>query len=170
MNKNYAWAAVVVVAALMFLTRARSPDRPTGALQLITPNAELRLQSNEQSVTVSQEKGPVTLFAGTYQPTELALTSGPYRLVSEGPFGKLGTITVAEGRTDVLGFGPPLTVKADVSNSRGPQVLIGLTIVGKAGEEYAPVAERNGMRLGPPAIRILDGKGNVLERGTFAFG
>jgi hypothetical protein len=170
MRKTYAWAAVVVVAALMILARMKSPDRPTGFLKLVTPSAEIQLQSDSRRITLTAQKEPVKLFMGTYTPTELSLTNGQFRLVSEGPFGRLHAINVSDNRTTALDFGPPLKVKADVGNPCGPDVTIGMTVTGKAGEEYSATVEKNGLRRGAPAVRILDEKGKVLESGTFKFG
>jgi len=50
-------------------------------------------------------------------------------------------------------------------------VAIGMTIVGKAGEVYAPASIKKGQSSVPaPQVRILDEKGAVLAQGNLEYG
>ena len=66
-------------------------------------------------------------------------------------------------------LGPPLLVKTDM-RVKNFDVSIGLTVEGQAGEKYAGGAEKNGKRLPPPKLKIIDEAGEIIDSGQFEYG
>jgi hypothetical protein len=77
--------------------------------------------------------------------------------------------TVDAGERSDEEFGTPLTVKADVSVSN-QVAYIECSIFGQGGEEYEIAAERNGKKLDPPKVKIIDERGRTLDSGSFTYG
>jgi hypothetical protein len=65
--------------------------------------------------------------------------------------------------------GPPILVRADVSRT-GANASIGLTLEGRAGEQYRPVVKKNGTTLSAPTLRIVNEAGQVITEGSFQYG
>jgi len=78
-------------------------------------------------------------------------------------------ITVTQGRTTTLKFGPPLNVKTE-AESAGRQVSIDLSITGQSGERYNPQLMKSGSGLEAPKLQIVDEAGTVLASGKFEYG
>ena len=55
-------------------------------------------------------------------------------------------------------------------NSGPNKVDISFSLVGRAGENYAGVVEKDGKRPAAPTLKILDEKGKELGSGKFEFG
>jgi hypothetical protein len=161
----------IVVAALL---ACYFVFRQTGCIEIETPGVELRLQrAFFGQVTVTSLQDPLGLPARVYTPQSLTIMKhadgDTWKLTSSGPWGDLARIKVAPGRTTSLAVGPPFRIapKADVGGGKG---YVELQILGRAGERYDNVIRRNGSRIPPPKVRILDENGNVLASGQFAYG
>ncbi len=126
-------------------------------------------------------KGEWKLPAGRYSCQSLTLTAKDkqgrkWQLDASGQTGKLKSIDIKPGQTLNVKVGSPLVVKTDVQQQdsgwifRGKTVTVGFTIVGAAGEEYAPGAKKDGTQVSAPKIKIYNDKGEVLTTGDFAYG
>lgn len=79
-------------------------------------------------------------------------------------------VSVGEGKTAVLGFGPPYepVVKAS-GRSSGGQVSLSMSLVGSAGEVCTDLTV-NGQRLKDPEFTISTPDGKKVESGLFKYG
>ncbi len=148
--------------------------RQEGRIVVDAPGVELRLgRAFFGETTVSSSQGPLSLPARVYRPQSLVINAHAngetWRLSSHGPWGDLARIKVVPGSTTSLAVGPPLRIvpKVDV---RGGGGYVELRILGRAGEKYSNVILRNGKRLPPPGVKILDEDGDTLASGHFAYG
>jgi hypothetical protein len=148
--------------------------RQTGHVEVETPGVELRLQrAFFGQVTVTSLQDPLELPARIYRPQGLTITKrvngDTWKLTSGGPWGDLAKIKIAPGRTTSLTVGPPFRIvpKADIRAGRG---YVELRILGCSGEKYSNVILKNGSRIPPPKLKVLDPDGNVLASGQFAYG
>jgi hypothetical protein len=174
MKKKVIWIPLAVAAAgLAFYLYVQL--QPEGFIKIDTAGAELQLRGDRFGTTkTASSSGPVMLSAGTYRPQHLVITTGQngdrWRIESLGPWGKLEQIEIKENQTTVLEFGSPFTIKPEVSKSSPQQVSIGLSIVGKAGEQYRNLITKNNEPVPPPKVKIVDEAGTVLAAGVFAYG
>jgi hypothetical protein len=148
---------------------------PKGFIKIDTAGAELQLRGGRFGTTkTASSSGPVMISAGTYRPQRLTITTGQngdrWRIESRGPWGKLEQIEVKKNQTTTLELGPPFVIKPEVSKNSPQQVSIGLSIIGKAGEQYRNVVTKNEQRIPAPKVKILDEAGTVLASGNFEYG
>ena len=171
-------AVIVVVAGMVSSVLLRGK----GFIRIETPGVNLRLRSGWIGTTsVNSASGPVEVSAGIYyHPVEATIVSkkdaqaeGQWRslLSRRGPWGKLASIRVDKGQTVNLRLGPPITLHTDVQRE-GRTVLIGLVLVGQAGEHWFPQVMRSPDLARPPAptVQIVDESGQILASGKFAYG
>ena len=85
------------------------------------------------------------------------------------PWGELRKVRVSKGDTTVLRIGPPLVIRTDVQKNISI-VSIGLSLVGRAGENYSAQVLTHGENLPAPKLKIVDEMGKVLATGTFEYG
>ena len=147
----------------------------------VPANLQLELKIDNKPVSVPSGR-EVSMAAGSYVPAGLTaqvVSAGKkgaeiWSIKSTGPFGKLAQIEVKEGSTTEIDAGPPLTVRAIVTKTKGPQgkvVSVGLAVTGKAGEQYAVNTLKKGLMIASaPQLQILDEKGRVLAQGSFEYG
>ncbi len=145
-----------------------------GYLVVDTPGAELALHRRfSLDVGVRSDSRPRKIAARAYRPRSLHLTrtvdGDTWLLVARGPWGDMTTIKVKNDSTTTVKPGPPLQVKPKIRQGRG-QVSVDLAIYGQAGERYDNVIHKNGRRLGPPLIKIIDQDGTVLAQDDFEYG
>jgi len=145
-----------------------------GTLDIGLPDAALTLLSDTGLHRLADSEGKWQLPAGRYATWELTLNRNDQKrarwaMQSVSNTGKLKDFEVREGETVALKAGPPLTLKTDVQQA-GSNVSVGLSLVGQAGEEYAPGVERNGQSVSAPTLRILNESGKVLASGSFQYG
>lgn len=172
---------VTVLVCLGAAFTVQSATKPTGTLKVDTPGVLLELKIDGKAVPVPNGK-EVPLPADTYKPAQItcgAQAPGKtkpevWTIKSTGPFGKVATIEVTEGKLTTLEAGPPLVLKATVrkANAAGGKVVsVGLAILGKAGESYNASTIMKGLtKVPPPEIQIRDEKGGVLAQGKFEYG
>lgn len=145
------------------------PEMGTIALGNVT--AELGLVGDAASLSLTTtSKGLIELPAGSYQCTSVLLKDGAWSLSCRGNTGKLRKLEVTAGETIPLTLGAPLTAKAEVRRTGAGVVYISATLVGQAGEKYAPGATRKGRRQPAPKFKILSEKGKKLASGQFEYG
>jgi len=121
-----------------------------------------------------QGGGKVRLPAGQYMPVMVSLSRTDaegvkWTLRRSGGTDKLSQLRIEPGKTLVLKLGPPLVARTNVRQS-GRNVFIGLSLVGRAGEQYAPGAEKDNKRLPAPTLEIIDETEKVIHTGKFEYG
>lgn len=175
MNKKSIWISLLIVAAICLAFYIYLQTQPKGFIRIDAAGAEMQLSGGRFGLkkTISSA-GPVTASTGTYKPQRLLITAkqngDTWRLESRGPWGKLEQIQVKDKETTVLELGPPFIIKPEVRKSGPQQVSIGLSIVGKAGEQYRNVVTKNYQSVPAPKVKIVDEAGTVLASGNFAYG
>ncbi|HUU10893.1 MAG TPA: hypothetical protein VM431_10200 [Phycisphaerae bacterium] len=172
---------VTVLVCLGAAFTVQSATKPTGTLKVATPGVLLELKIDGKAVPVPNGR-EVPLPADTYKPAQItcgAQAPGKgkpqvWTIKSSGPFGKLATIDVTEGKLSSVEAGAPLVLKASVGKANaagGKVVTVGLSILGKAGESYNPATVMKGLtKVPPPEVQIRDEKGGVLSQGKFEYG
>lgn len=187
MRKWIAWTTVIaVILAIGLVQTAQSSEATSGIIKLAADNVELQLKkgsglSGRGLITLTPGKNELEVEPGVYSPSSIRITAKevigegdkkkevPWMLRGGGQWGKLRTISVKAGETTELKPGAPLILKAKPSQ-KGNTVSINIAIVGQAGEEYSPGAYRDGKRVDPPKLKIVDESGKVLASGSFAYG
>jgi hypothetical protein len=145
-----------------------------GTVDVGFPGAELTLLSDSGYHHIEGGQGKWQLPAGKYWAWRFVLNRTDdkrlhWKMESVANTGKLKDFEIRGGETLVLKAGPPLIAKLEVQQAPGA-VSIGLAIVGQAGEQYSPAANRNGSQVATPALRILSESGKVLAAGSFQYG
>ena len=178
MKKQGIWILVAIIAVAVVLILPYSLQGK-GTINIETPGVELRIRSGWLSTaTIRSDSGPVQVKAGIYHPMQAAMratkkdgdTRQQWSMASaRGPWGKLAMIRVDKGQTVTLRLGPPITLHADVQR-QGSTVLVGLALVGQAGEHWSPRVMTSQGQAPPPTVRIVDESGTVLASGKFAYG
>lgn len=155
----------------------------TGTLDLGSPDVEVAgIGSFGFQRTVSAD-GKVAVPAGRYLPVGISLVrtdknGETWRLRYSGGAEKLDQIEIRPGETYQAKIGPPLVAKTEVGTSSsgdaGNQgrktVSIGLALVGRSGEAYAPGAMKGKTQAPAPKFEIQDEAGKVLQSGQFEYG
>ena len=173
---------VVVVVLLVGLSATVLLSAASrGKLKVITPGMILKLMVSGQKATIPPNK-EASLPPGEYKTKGIELYAREvnrkgkvvlWKITSSGPFGKLATISVAEGQTTEVEGGEPITVKASCSlltKGTAKSLYIGLAYIGKSGERYSAVVYRGRIRKPAPQFQIQDESGKVLATGNFEYG
>ena len=144
----------------------------TGSVTMDTPGARLLLHGRLPGSVVVRP-GTAEVRARKYRPADLTLTrdhaGATWQLRSNGPWGQLETVTIKPHQTTAIALGPPLVITPNV-NIRRRQVSVGLSIVGRAGEKYRNIIEKNAKRNPAPTVQIRDEAGGLLASGRFKYG
>jgi hypothetical protein len=175
MKKKGVFLVFVVILAAAFLAFCFWP-RDKGYIKIDASGADATLYLHRclfSTTTVTAGVKPTIVRAQSYQPRKLYLRGerdgNIWQIESNGPWGKLRNIEVNKDGTSVLKLGPPLVIKPNVTK-RNSQVSIDFTITGQAGERYENVITKNGRRVFPPEVKIIDEGGKVLAAGRFQYG
>ena len=152
----------------------RSCVLPKGYISIDTPGVKMRLRSGQfDKAKITSRERPVKVSALVYHPQSLSIEAKKddhtWRINSFGPWGKLSTISVNDNGTTILKLGPPFLIKPGVRESSSI-VSINPSIIGRAGEHYSTAVTKNGKRLAPPTLKIVDEAGNVFASGKFEYG
>lgn len=145
-----------------------------GTLDVQCADLHLLLHS-EMGTHVLSGGGSWPLPAGTYALADMRLRrtdADGTQWVYEGAAwnaGKLARFEIRAGKTTTITAGPPLTLDTSVE-WRGDTAAIGLTVVGRAGEQYVGGVSKNGTALGAPKATIVDRSGKELASGAFEYG
>ncbi len=145
------------------------------------PGAEVLGTSDFGVLRVAPADGKTRVPAGRFTPILIQLSrtdaaGAKWTLRYRGGAEKLSEFEIRPDEVVQVKIGPPLTAKAEVGTSSsgdaGGQktVLIGLAMVGQAGEAYAPGAMKGNTQPPPPSLEILDEAGKVLQSGKFEYG
>jgi hypothetical protein len=169
-------ALLVGLSATVLLSAANG-----GKLKVVTPGMILNLMVFGRKAAIPANR-EASLPPGEYKPAGIELYARGvdnkgkavlWKITSSGPFGKLATISVAEGQTTEVEGGEPITVKASCSvlaKGTAKSLSIGLAYIGKSGEYYSAVVYRGKMRAPAPQFQIQDESGKVLSTGNFEYG
>lgn len=152
-----------------------------GKLKVLTPGMILNLTVFGQKVSIPANQ-ETSLSPGEYKPRSIELNASEvdsegkpvlWKITSSGPYGKLATISVAEGQTTEVEGGEPITVKASCSileQGSTKSLYIDLAYIGKSGETYSPVVYRGTTPVPAPQLQIVDESGKVLNAASFEYG
>ena len=152
-----------------------------GKLKVVTPGMILQMMVFGQKAAIPANK-EASLPPGEYKPAGIELYAREtdnkgkpvlWKLTSSGPYGKLATISVAEGQTTEVEGGEPIAVKASCSiQAQGAtkSVYVGLAYIGKSGEIYSAAVYRGAMQTPAPQLQFSDESGKVLNTASFEYG
>jgi len=117
-------------------------------------------------------EGKARLAAGKYWPVMITLKradkdGAEWSLQGRG--GGTSGFDVPADQTVPFKVGPPLVARTEFRRV-GDQALIGLSLAGQGGEQYAPGAMKGQSRTDPPKFEIVDAAGKVLQAGQFEYG
>ena len=177
MKKRDIWISVAIIAAAVLLLYSYSQGKSQkGQIKIDAGGAAAKLQLAGglfNKATINSGAEPTTVSARVHRPEQLSLSmkqgGDTWRIDSSGPWGKLSTIKVKDNETTRLEIGLPFLIKPSISKSSS-LVSIGLSIFGRAGVHYSAAITKNGKRLAPPKLKIVDETGNVLASGKFEYG
>jgi RNA polymerase sigma-70 factor (ECF subfamily) len=146
-----------------------------GVLDLGGKAVELELWSNAGRQRLSGAGQAWRLPAGRYGVAALDLTEieGGDRWVFEmfrAEAGQLKDFEIKPGRTTAFKVGPPFQIRASMERLvRNPDVTVGFELRGQAGELYSGAPKRNGKEPPEPSFKILNGAGQIVQSGRFAY-
>ncbi len=153
----------------------RQAEPAFGQLDLGGAKAVLGLWSDAAQQRLSIVGGTLRLPAGRYAAValELATQDAGNRWTFEmtkGGAGPLGDFEIKPGQTTAFKLGPPFQLRTSMQRyADNPFVTVGLELEGQGGERYSAVAKRNGKEAPEPSLKILDGAGQVVHSGQFAY-
>jgi len=146
-----------------------------GTLDLGGKTAELELWSDAGPQRLSSSGGTWRLPAGRYGAVALNLTEieAGNRWVfemSKGAAGQLKDFEIKPGQSTTFKIGPPFQSRASMKRfGRNPDVTVDFELRGQAGEVYSGAPKRNGKEPPEPALKILNGAGQIVQSGRFAY-
>ena len=145
-----------------------------GTLEMRDRDLQVLVMCDSGYLCIRGSKGRMNIPVGQYRAVYGLLShtdkkGANWTLRCRAGMGNLTNFEIGEGQVLKFNAGAPLSLKADVQK-RGSTVTIGFSAVGQAGENYAGGAQKDGKRLPPPKLKILDEKGEVLSQGAFEYG
>jgi hypothetical protein len=176
MKKTDIWISIGIIAAALVTFYFYTQRKGYITVDAGGATASLLLRSGWLSEAyIGSDSGPVLVPARHSRPQRLRIikkeNGGTWQLETTGPWGNLAQVKVKNRRTTILRVGPPLLIKPTVQRS-GSSVSIGLSIIGRAGEQYGVQRITKDGRQYPPAsaVKIVDESGKILAAGKFAYG
>jgi RNA polymerase sigma-70 factor (ECF subfamily) len=154
----------------------RRAEPQFGTLDLGGKTVELDLWSNAGWQRLSGSGGTWRLPTGRYGVAALTLTEseGGDRWVFEmfrAEAGQLKDFEIKPGQTTTFKIGPPFQIRAAMERLvRNPDVRVRFELRGQAGELYAGAPKKNGKEPPEPSFKILNGAGQTVQLGRFAYG
>ena len=90
--------------------------------------------------------------------------------LAKGGAGVLKDFEIKPGETTAFKIGPPFQIQASLQRyDQNPNVAIGFELQGQGGERYYQRPAKNGKEAPEPSFKILDGAGQVVHSGQFAY-
>jgi hypothetical protein len=154
----------------------RRAEPAFGLLDLGGKEVTLELWSDAGRQKLSGSEKLWRLPAGRYGVVSLKLTeadAGDIWTFETGgaQTGPLRDFEIRPGRTTAFKIGPPFEIKASLRRrGQEPLVDVGFTLQGQGGERYSSAPKKNGQEPPVPSLKILDGAGQVVHSGQFAYG
>jgi hypothetical protein len=146
-----------------------------GELDLGKEQVLISLWSDAGHQRLTGTGGKLSLPAGRYAVVSLELTkrdSGDlwsFQMAKAGA-GTLGDFEIKPGATTTFKIGPPFQVRASMQRyGQNPFVTVGFELQGQGGELYTGAPKKNGKEAPEPGLRILNGAGQVVHSGQFAY-
>ncbi len=147
-----------------------------GILDLGGEQVVLGLWSDTAQQRLTGYGGTLRLPAGRYSMVTLELaeedSEGRWTFqMAKGGAGPLKDFEIRPGATTAFKIGPPFQLRTSMQRyGQNPFVTVGLELEGQGGERYSAVAKVNGKEAPEPALKIIDGAGQVVHAGQFAYG
>jgi hypothetical protein len=151
--------------------------RPSsGQLDLGDAEVVLGLWSDAGHQRVSSFGGKVNLPAGRYAVVTLELTEKDAAgdrwtfVMGKGGWGRLGDFEIRPGATTSFKIGAPFQVKASMQRyGQNPFITVGFELEGRASERYSGLGRKDGKEAPEPGFKIVNGAGQVVHSGRFAY-
>ncbi len=153
----------------------RRAEPQFGVLDLGAKTVELEVWSNAGRQRLTGSGGTWRLPAGRYGVVSLNLTEveGGDHWVFEmfrAEAGQLRDFEIKPGRTATFKIGPPFQIRASLERLvRNPDVTVRFELRGQAGEFYSGAPKKNGKEPSEPSFKILNGAGQMVQSGRFAY-
>jgi RNA polymerase sigma factor (sigma-70 family) len=153
----------------------RRADPQFGVLDLGGKTVELELWSDAGRQRLHASGGTWRLPAGRYGVVSLKLIeidAGNHWEFEmfRAEAGQLKDFEIKPGQTTTFKIGPPFQIRGSMERPpRNPGVTVGFELRGQAGELYSGVPKRNGQETPAPSFKILNGAGQMVQSGRFAY-
>jgi len=145
-----------------------------GTLDLGNEKLKLKLWSDAaQQYIISLDKN-IKLPAGGYQAFFVELSrkdskNNIWDFTCYRDTGSLKDFKITKDKTTSFKIGPPFKIEITTRQIRD-RINIGFELIGQASEQYRPDFKRNGRRVSPPVVRIIDEQGGEVEAGRLKYG
>lgn len=164
-------AAVPVPAGqwtlLSYIINATEAKKPTKAEK--KPGNEKKEADKKSDTAESLAEGLAALLGGSSEDAPV----GRQSIVLAQATGECKPITVVQGETVLLPFGPPykpvVTAEGYQPDEKEKTLSLGLKLIGSVGEICSGMSIK-GRHPSKPKFTITDAKGKVVEQGTFEYG
>ena len=153
----------------------RKAELAFGHLDLGGEEVVLGLWSDAAQQRPSSAGGKLRLPAGRYSLVTLDLTEADSTdrwtfVMAKHGAGPLRDFEIKLGQTTAFKIGPPFQVQTSMQRyGQNADVTVGFELQGQGGERYTSAPKKNGKEAPEPAVRILDGAGQVVQSGQFAY-
>ncbi|MBN1806598.1 MAG: hypothetical protein JW837_15220 [Sedimentisphaerales bacterium] len=145
-----------------------------GILDLGNEKIKLKLWSDAAQQYITGFGENIRIPAGRYQAFFLELSrkdskNNTWDFTSYRDTGSLKNFEITKDRMTSFKIGPPFKIETTMRNS-GDRVNINFKLIGQASEQYGPDFKRNGKRVSPPILKIIDERDNVVYSDRFEYG
>jgi len=146
-----------------------------GTLDLGGEEVVLGLWSDAAQQRLTGFGGTLRLPAGKYGLVSLELaekdSEGRWTFeMAKGGAGPLKDFEIRPGQTTGFKIGPPFQIRTSMQRyGQNPFVTVGVELEGQGGERYSALAKKDGKEASEPGLKILDGTGQVVHSGRFAY-
>jgi hypothetical protein len=154
----------------------RQVELQSGVLDLGGKEVSLELWSDAGRKRLSGSEGKWRLPAGRYGLVSLNLTETDAgdRWTFEmfkAEAGRLRDFEIKPGQTTTFKIGPPFQIRTSMERlGANPFVTVGFELQGQGGELYSGAPKKDGKEPPEPLLKILNGAGQVVQSGQFAYG
>ncbi len=143
----------------------------------IPPNMELScLLYSDAAADIIQFSNQILLPAGRYKPLTANLkiidpNQNEWQFIADfDTSNSLANFEIRANESLSVTFGPPFSIRTDVTHHGQDRVYINAFLVGQDREEYGLAIKQNGIRQEEPRIVIYDESGQILHSGSLEFG
>jgi hypothetical protein len=145
-----------------------------GKLDLGNEKVKLKLWSNAAQQYFSNINSSVKIPTGIYQAIFIELgqrdsKNNTWDFTCYRDTGALKNFEITKNKTTSIKIGPPFKIETTTRPIRD-KVNIDFKLIGQASEQYRPDFKRNGVRVSPPVVRIIDQQGGEVDSGRFKYG
>ncbi|OHB62840.1 MAG: hypothetical protein A2Y77_16780 [Planctomycetes bacterium RBG_13_62_9] len=153
----------------------RQAEPQSGVLDLGGKAVQLELWSEAGRQQLSGSGGVWRLPVGRYGAVSLSLTetNAGNRWTFEmfrAEAGQLKDFEIKPGQTTAFKIGPPFQIRTSMERlAQNPFVTVGFELQGQGGELYSGAPKKDGTEPPEPSLKILNGAGQVVQSGQFAY-